>query len=108
MISSASESTVGSVSLHQFLVLYSWFPLAALLLFLLLIARFYQKFSGQRMYYWFFLVPLVGFGTTAVRYASIDTATGDLLAAMGSITAGGCLLWLSLHLYRTMINRKSS
>lgn len=97
---------MGSVSLHQFLVLYSWFPLATLLLFLLLIARFYQKFSGQRMYYWFFSVPLVGFGVTAVRYASINTAIGDMLAAIGACIAGGSLLWLSLHLYRTMLHHK--
>ncbi len=98
---------MGNVSLHQFLVIYSWFPLATLLLFLMLIARFYQKFSGQRMYFWLFLVPLVGFGATAVRYASIDAAKGDLLAAVASAASGGMLLWLVLHLYRRMLLHKS-
>jgi hypothetical protein len=97
---------VGNVSLHQFLVIYSWFPLAALLLFLLLIARFYQKFSGQRTYFWWFLVPLVGFGAAAVRYASVDTASGDMLAALLTATAGAVLLALGQHLYRVMLLQK--
>ena len=39
-------------------MLYGWFILAALTLFLGLIARFYRKFSGERTFYPLFLVPL--------------------------------------------------
>jgi hypothetical protein len=97
---------VSSVSLHQFLVLYVWFPLAALLLFVLLIARFYQKFSGARIYYWLYVLPLVGLGAAAVRYASIDTVADDALAAVLSGISGIVLIGLSLHIYRQMLRQK--
>jgi hypothetical protein len=97
---------VSSVSLHQFLVLYTWFPLAALLLFLLLIARFYEKFSGIRTYFWLYVLPLAGMGAAAVRYAGIPVVFNDLLAALLSFISGVVLLLLSMHLYRVMLAKK--
>jgi hypothetical protein len=91
-----------TTSLSQLLMLYTWFALAAVLFFFLLIARFYQKFSGERTYFRLFLVPMLLFGGAAVRYSSIDRiahdAMGDLLlAAAGVVLAGLCL-----YLYRRM------
>jgi hypothetical protein len=97
---------VSSVSLHQFLVLYTWFPLAALLLFLLLIARFYEKFSGIRTYFWLYTLPLAGLGVVAVRYAGIPVVFDDTLAALLSFISGVVLLFLSMHLYRVMLAKK--
>lgn len=97
---------MSSVSLHQFLVLYTWFPLAALLLFLLLIARFYEKFSGIRTYFWLYALPLVGMGAAAVRYAGIAVVFDDTLAAFLSFVAGSVLLFLSMHLYRVMLAKR--
>jgi hypothetical protein len=94
---------VTSVSLNQFLLLYAWFPLAALIFFVLLIARFYQKFSGERTYFIVYIVPLVLFGAAAVRYASIDQITGDLLGDLLSGMAGIILISLSLLLIRLMM-----
>ncbi|MCU0511036.1 MAG: hypothetical protein MUE40_00530 [Anaerolineae bacterium] len=94
---------MSSVSLHQFLVLYTWFPLAALLLFLLLIARFYARFSGIRTWFWWYTVPVAGLGAAAVRYASIDTVHGDAAGALLLLLSGGVLLVLCLHLYRVML-----
>jgi hypothetical protein len=92
-----------SLSLNQFLTLFLWFPLAALLFFLLLIARFYQKFSGERTYFRFFLVPVVLFGGAAVRYASIDRVSGDQIGDLFQTVAGAVLIGLCIILYRLMI-----
>ena len=92
-----------SLSPGQFLVLYLWFPLTALLFFLLLIARFYQKFSGEQTFFRLFLLPVTLFGAAAVRYASLDQVTGDgvgdALYALGGIV----LLALCAVLYRRMV-----
>lgn len=92
-----------SLSINQFLALFLWFPLAALLSFLLLIARFYQKFSGERTYSRLFLVPVALFGGAAVRYASIDQVIGDPLGDILQAAAGVVLIALCLKLYQLMI-----
>jgi hypothetical protein len=80
-----------------------WFPLAALLLFMLLIARFYEKFSGKRVYFQFFALPLVLFGISSVRYAGMGGFTHDVIADLMMAIAGGVLCVLCLMLYWRMI-----
>jgi hypothetical protein len=94
---------MGDFSLHQFFVIYTWFPLAALLFFMLLIARFFQKFSNNRMYFWFYLLPIIFYGGAVVRYASVRRLAGDPLADFLLGVAGIFLLLLSLRLYQKMI-----
>jgi len=89
--------------LNQFLVLYQWFPLAALLMFVALIARFYEKFSGKRTFFRFYLVALVLFGGAAVRYAGAGQLAGDPLGDVLLGLGGAVLLPLSVHLYRVML-----
>jgi hypothetical protein len=97
---------VNSVSLHQFLTLYSWFPLAALLLFLLLIARFYARFSGQRTYHWLYLVPMIGSGIVVVRAASASIPADDSLLIFTSLFSGVLLMGLVVRLARNMLAHK--
>jgi hypothetical protein len=97
---------VSSVSLHQFLTLYSWFPLAALLLFLLLIARFYARFSGQRTYHWLYLVPMIGAGIVVVRSASAREPEQDVLLIATSLISGLLLIILVIRLARLMLAHK--
>lgn len=97
---------MSSVSLHQFLTLYSWFPLAALLLFLLFIARFYARFSGQRTYHWLYLVPMVGAGLVVVRSASSHNTSEDILLIATSLISGLLLIGLVIHLARHMLAHK--
>lgn len=89
---------------NQILLLYIWFPLAAVIAILLLIARFYQNFSGDRTYYLLYLIPLVLFGAGTVRYAGIDQIAGDLSGDVLTGTAGLILMVLSLWLYHQMTN----
>lgn len=93
---------MNTVSLNQFLVLFTWFPLAMLLMFLLLIARFYQKFSGESTYYRLFLVPVILYGAAGARYASISRMTGDIVGDLLLAVSGFTLIGLCLYLYRQM------
>jgi len=80
-----------------------WFPLAALLVFFLLIARFYERFSNKQTFFNYYLVALVLFGGWSVRYASIDAVAGNTLGDMLLGGGGLLLLGLSLRLYWLMI-----
>lgn len=94
---------MSNVSLHQFLVLYTWFPLAALLFFFLLIARFYQKFSGIRTYYWLYLLAIILFGVMAVRHTAAGLVVGDVFTDIIGMAAGTVLLGLMAILVRHML-----
>jgi len=95
-------SLMTPAALSQLLLLYGWFVLSAVLLFVLAIARFYQKFSGERTHYHWLLMVIALFGIAAVRYASIDQISGDIMAD-GLLGAGGVIVTgVSLRLYRQM------
>ena len=84
-------------------MIYTWFPLAVLLLLLLLIARYYEKLSGKRTYFRWYVVPLVLFGVAMARYASAGLLAGDRLGDILLALAGSVLLVLSVSLYRLMV-----
>lgn len=89
-------------ALSQLFLLYTWFALAGVLGFLLLIGRFYQKFSGERTYYRWFLLPAVLYGMASVRYAWLDQVAGDPLGDALAGAAGVALAILIVRLYRQM------
>lgn len=89
-------------ALSQLLLLYGWFVLSALLLFLLAIARFYQKFSGEKTHFHWFMMPIVLYGIGAVRYASVDLIAHDVVADGLLGAAGLILIILCLRLYHRM------
>jgi hypothetical protein len=91
-----------SLSAHQFLTLYIWFGLSALVFLMALIARFYERLSGQRTYYQFFVVPVTGFAGAAIRMAAFDQVVGDVLADLFLMAGGVSLGVLCLHVYRLM------
>ncbi|MBZ0294727.1 MAG: hypothetical protein K8L99_19345 [Anaerolineae bacterium] len=93
---------MSTTSLNQFLLLYGWFAIAALIAFMLLIARFYQNFSGELTHFRWYTLPLFFYGVAIVRYSSINQASGDLLGDLSLGVAGAVLLFLCLHLYRLM------
>jgi len=97
---------VAAVSVSQFLTLYLWFPLAFLLVFLLLIARFYQRFAMERTFFEGFAVPILLFGAAVMRYASTGHLAGDLAGDALLGLAGISLLGLSLFLYYRMTQNR--
>lgn len=92
--------------MHQFLVLYTWFTLSALLFFFLLIGRFYQRFSGNKTFFWFYAIVIIIYGAMAVRDAATGPNNTDLLKDALSILAGGVLLFLVITLHTYMMRRK--
>jgi membrane-associated phospholipid phosphatase len=97
---------VGAVSVSHFVMLYGWFTLAALLMFLLLIARFYQRFSGESTYFQWFLMPILLFGAATVRYTSIDQIAGDGLGDILLVVGGAALGFLCVRLYTAMTRNR--
>lgn len=97
---------MGAVSLGQFLTLFGWFSITVVLVFLLLIARFYQRFAGEKTFYEFFLIPIVLFGAAAVRYSSIDQMAGDAIADLLLAAGGLVLIVLCAFLYWMMTRNR--
>jgi hypothetical protein len=91
-----------AITPNQILLLYTWFPLAVGIALMLLVARFYQKFSGERTFYSFYILPIVLFGGAAVRYASLNQIAGDALGDVIMGIAGLILISLSAYLFRLM------
>ncbi|MBI1256892.1 MAG: hypothetical protein GC204_05435 [Chloroflexi bacterium] len=87
----------------QFVILYGWFLLVGLIVFIMLIARFYQRFSGEKTYFLLYLVPMVLFGVQAVRQTNFpNDMLGNIFAAVGGVL----LLSLSLFLYWRMTAKR--
>jgi hypothetical protein len=91
-----------SVSAHQFLTIYMWFGLTALIFLMALIARFYERLSGKRTYFQFFCVPIVAFAGATVRLVGVDQVVGDAWADAFLLVGGATLAALCLHVYRLM------
>ena len=86
------------------LTLYNWGVVAVLLIFQFLIARFYDKKSGQRTYYALFLVPALLFLVAAARYAFwVGDLAGDVWSDSLLFFGGGILVTLSAFLSRLMM-----
>ena len=86
------------------LTIYTWGVVCILALFLFYIARFYERKSGRRSFYWAFLVPIVLFAIAAVRYIFLSPAIvgdiwGDAMRLLGGITLAG----IGFFLLRLMV-----
>ena len=85
--------------LLSILTLCPWVLIAALVFFLILIARFYEKkyaelhrsVPGQETYYFLFSIPLALFLLAAGRYMLSRDFAGNVLADM-ALFGGGILL----------------
>lgn len=93
-------------TLHQFFVLYTWFGLVLLVLFVALIARFYERFSGVNTYFRWYIVPVLLLGMSAVRDASTPPLANDLFSDALLLLGGGAFLAFTLVLARHMLAKK--
>lgn len=91
------------VSANQFFMLYTWFLLVALLIFTLLIARFYARFSGTRAFHQWFIAPSLLLGVAVIRYTSVGRVGGDVIGDLFSAAGGIILIGLCVVLYRLML-----
>ncbi len=65
----------------------------------MLIARFYQRFSGEKTLYQLYLLPILLFGAQAVQEAKVAQ---DWVANLLAAAAGLLLFGLSILLYWRM------
>jgi hypothetical protein len=93
---------MNSVSAHQFLAIFTWFGLSALVFLMALVARFYERLSRQRTYYQLFTVPIIAFAGATIRLVQSDQFVGDLGADACWLIGGLSLAALCLHVYRLM------
>jgi hypothetical protein len=91
-----------NLSLHQFLTIYIWFGLGMLLFLFALIARFYERLSGQRTYFRLLTIPVLAFAGATVRFSSLDQVTGDVWGDGCLLIGGVSLAALCWHVYRLM------
>ncbi|PJF26786.1 MAG: hypothetical protein CUN53_06535 [Phototrophicales bacterium] len=96
-----------ALALGQLLSLYTWFALTALILIVMLIARFYQQFSGINTLYRWFTLPIAFFAAAVLRYNSVDQIVGDSLGDLLAGVGGAVLIWLIVRLSRQMLHRTS-
>jgi hypothetical protein len=85
------------------MTLYTWGGVAALVLFLFAIARFYEHKAGRRSFFPLFLVPMLAFAGSAVRYAIVGDFVGDWLADAGRLVGSVLLCGLGYHLLSIMM-----
>jgi hypothetical protein len=87
----------------KLLTLYFWAGVAALILLLNRIARFYQVTTGVRSFYRLFLLPVALFLFGMARYAGIDALiSGDVLGDLLFFVGGVGLILLGYLLLKLM------
>jgi len=84
------------------LTLYSWGGVSVLLFFIFAIARFFERKSSRRSFYSLFLLPVLLFLGSAMRYILIDDFVGDLWGDLGRILGGVLICGLGLYLLNLM------
>jgi hypothetical protein len=88
--------------IHQLLTLVGWVLVAAFILVLALIARFYEQMASQRTYYQLFAVPVILFGAAAVRIIAAGKIAGDSWLDLLLLLGGASLAVLAHRTYRLM------
>lgn len=87
--------------------LYSGLAVAALLLLLLLIARFYQRQSNVRSGYLVFLLPAAALLVAGIRYSNLEGQfAGDWLADLLRLAGGACLIGWGAYLLTLMTGNR--
>jgi hypothetical protein len=94
---STSQSLVANI-----LTFYTWGGIAVLLLFLFAVARFFERKSSRKSFYPLFLLPIVLFLASVVRYLSINDFVGDLWGDLGRVIGGVLVFGLGYFLLNLM------
>ena len=91
------------LSLYQALTIYAWFPLAFTLGTLLLIARFYERFSASHTYWRLYTLPILGYAAAYVREAALayhHDPFADLMQTLSGVLVLMLVARLSLLMLR--------
>ncbi len=88
--------------LSNILTLYTWGNVSILLFFLFAIARFFERKSSRQSYYPLFLLPMLLFMGSALRYFFIGDFVGDPLADLSRAVGGAMVCGLGYFLLNLM------
>ena len=88
--------------LGNILTIFTWGGVSILLLFLFVIARFFERKSSRSSYYPLFLFPIVLFLGSAIRYIITDDFVGDPWADLGRVLGGVMVCGLGIFLLNLM------
>jgi hypothetical protein len=92
-----SQSLLGNI-----LAAYTWGGISLLLFFLFAIARFFERKSSRQSFYPLFLLPILLFLASVVRYIYIDGFVGDAWGDLGRVIGGILVCSLGYFLLRLM------
>jgi len=98
---------VVELSLYQALTIYAWFPLAFTLGTLLLIARFYERFSASHTYWRLYTLPILGYAAAYVRAAALASDRDPFADALRTVS-GLLLLALVARLSSLMLRQRAA
>jgi hypothetical protein len=88
--------------LANVLTLYIWGSVSVLLFFLFAIARFFERKSSRRSLYPLFLLPILLFMGSAIRYTLVGDFVGDLWGDLGRVLGGMLVCGLGFYLLNLM------
>ncbi len=88
--------------LANVLALYTWGAVSVLLLFLFSIARFFERKSSRRSYYVLFLLPIILFLGSVLRYLITGDFVGDLWGDLARVIGGVLVFGLGYFLLKLM------
>jgi hypothetical protein len=88
--------------LGNMLALYTWGVASVLLFFLFAIARFFERKSSRKSFYPLFLLPVLLFLGSAVRYFFTGDFVGDLWGDVGRVVGGALVCGLGYFLLKLM------
>jgi hypothetical protein len=93
------------VTLISFIfTLYNWGSVCILLLFMFFIAQFYERKSGQRSYYFTFIIAIILFLAGVYRYIyNLPTITGDLMGDLAFLAGSIITTIFGLLLLKNMM-----
>ena len=88
--------------LANILALYTWGGVSVLLFFLYAIARFFEHKSSRKSFYPLFLLPILLFLGSVLRYVAVGNFVGDLWGDLGRILGGVLVCGLGFFLLNLM------
>jgi hypothetical protein len=88
--------------LADILALYTWGGVSALLFFLFAIARFFERKSLRQSYYPLFLLPILLFLASVLRYVLVGDFVGDLWGDLSRVLGGLLVCGLGYFLLHLM------
>lgn len=88
--------------LDKILTLYTWGGVSILLFFLFAIARFFERKSLRKSFYPLFLLPVLFFAASALRYFVVGDFVGDPWGDLGRLIGGALVCGLGYFLLNLM------